>query len=290
MGLSGDQKALLRLLAQREQGYEDVAALMGLSVDEVRIRVKDALDAVEREGGEVPSVLEAPTPTPRAEEKQAPAPAPREKPRPAVAKSKKPSGGGLPKERRVLAIAGGLGVVVVVILLLATGVIGGGDSGSDSGSETGDTVAQRQPGDEQVTGAVLKPLDGGDARGRAVLGKEGKTAAMIVEATGLEPSGQGSSYAIWLYKSPQKRIPLIFAKVDNSGRLLTQFKVPTEVLAYLAAGTFDQVYVSLGANKQFASSLAAAKQAGKSPTYAGTDVLAGKVTGPLTEIDIKEGG
>ena len=41
MALSDDQKAMLRLLAQREQGYEDIAALMGLSVDEVRAKVKD---------------------------------------------------------------------------------------------------------------------------------------------------------------------------------------------------------------------------------------------------------
>ena len=43
MGLSDDQKAMLRLLAQREQGYEDIAALLGLSVDEVRAKVGDAL-------------------------------------------------------------------------------------------------------------------------------------------------------------------------------------------------------------------------------------------------------
>jgi hypothetical protein len=286
VGLSGDQKALLRLLAQREQGYEDIAALMGLSVDEVRVRVKDALEAVEREGGEVPPLPPVPKEPPKAEEK-APKPAPAAKPEPTPAPARRKPSGGLPKERRVLAIAGGLGVIVVVIVLLATGVLGGGDP--DSGSNSGDTVAQRQPSDEQITGAVLKPLDGGDAKGRAVLGKEGKAAAMIVEATGLEPSGKDSSYAIWLYKSPEERIPLIFAKVEKSGRLLTQFKVPTEVLAYLATGTFDQIYISLGANKEFASSLAAAKKAGKSPTYAGTDVLGGKVTGPLTEIDLKQG-
>src|SRR5262245_17091382 len=40
---SEDQKALLRLLAQREEGYEDIGALMGLSVAEVRSRVRDAL-------------------------------------------------------------------------------------------------------------------------------------------------------------------------------------------------------------------------------------------------------
>jgi hypothetical protein len=50
MALGEDQKAMLRLLAQREQGYDDIAALMGLSVDEVRAKVKDALAQLEDEG------------------------------------------------------------------------------------------------------------------------------------------------------------------------------------------------------------------------------------------------
>jgi hypothetical protein len=48
VALSEDQKAMLRLLAQREEGYEDIGALMGLSVDEVRSKVRDALGALER--------------------------------------------------------------------------------------------------------------------------------------------------------------------------------------------------------------------------------------------------
>ena len=39
---------MLRLLAQREEGYEDIGALMGLSDGEVRSKVKDALAALER--------------------------------------------------------------------------------------------------------------------------------------------------------------------------------------------------------------------------------------------------
>ena len=50
MALSDDQKAMLRLLAQREEGYKDMAALMGISVGEVRERVKEAL----AEGGAGP--------------------------------------------------------------------------------------------------------------------------------------------------------------------------------------------------------------------------------------------
>jgi hypothetical protein len=59
VGLSEDQKAMLRLLAQREQGYDDIAALMGLSVAEVRERVGDALSQLEEEGESAPRV-EAP--------------------------------------------------------------------------------------------------------------------------------------------------------------------------------------------------------------------------------------
>jgi DNA-directed RNA polymerase specialized sigma24 family protein len=45
--MSDDQRALLRLLAQREEGYEDIAALMGIGVDEVRARVREAVAALD---------------------------------------------------------------------------------------------------------------------------------------------------------------------------------------------------------------------------------------------------
>ena len=47
VALSNDQKAMLRLLAQREQGYDDIGALMGIGVDEVRAKVKAALDGLD---------------------------------------------------------------------------------------------------------------------------------------------------------------------------------------------------------------------------------------------------
>jgi hypothetical protein len=43
VALSDDQKAMLRLLAQREQGYADIASLTGGSVDDVRARVREAV-------------------------------------------------------------------------------------------------------------------------------------------------------------------------------------------------------------------------------------------------------
>jgi outer membrane biosynthesis protein TonB len=48
VALSEDQKAMLRLLAQREQGYGDIAALTGSSVEDVRAKVKDALTGLDQ--------------------------------------------------------------------------------------------------------------------------------------------------------------------------------------------------------------------------------------------------
>jgi pyruvate/2-oxoglutarate dehydrogenase complex dihydrolipoamide acyltransferase (E2) component len=60
---------MLRLLAQREQGYDDIAALMGLSVGEVRAKVVGALAQLEAEGEPRPDV---PPPFPVAGEEGAP--------------------------------------------------------------------------------------------------------------------------------------------------------------------------------------------------------------------------
>jgi hypothetical protein len=61
VALSDEQNAMLRLLASGEQGYDDIAALMGLSVTEVRAKVVGALAQLQAEGKPVPDV---PSPVP----------------------------------------------------------------------------------------------------------------------------------------------------------------------------------------------------------------------------------
>ena len=51
MGLQGDQRALLQLLSERGQSYEDIGSLLGLDVEEVRTRARSALTEM---GGEDP--------------------------------------------------------------------------------------------------------------------------------------------------------------------------------------------------------------------------------------------
>ncbi len=298
MALSEDQKAMLRLLAQREQGYDDLAALMGLSVDEVRERVKDALEQLEAEGKQAPAVEppepveseEAPPPPAVEPPKPEPVPEPPVVPAEPVAASPPPAMKsapaakpklGLPKDRGAqAAIAAGLLAVIAIVVVL---IVGGGDSDSggsaSAGSQggTGTTAAAEEDG---LTQAILSPVDGGDAEGRAVFGRVQKNVVLQVEATGLEPSPQGSSYAIWLYKSPKLALRVGAVRVDKSGGIAVQLPIPTELLSYVASGAFDQVDISLTENAAYAAEVARSKKAKQLPAPVGQSVLRGEITGP----------
>jgi hypothetical protein len=320
MALSDDQRAMLRLLAQREQGYDDLAALMGLSVDEVRAKVKEALNALE-EGEEAPPLPAEPVaPAPPAPQPEEPAVV--EKPAEPVAEKtavsatpkapesatsapprKRPSSSSPPKLSMPsgrgprAAIAAGAAVVVLVIVLLA---VGGSDGGSGSDSTTtvnsaaaGETTAEEGlaasvANSKDVTQATLAAVDGSDASGIAVFGRVKNTLALQVEAEGLAPTAQGQSYTIWMADSPQKMLPLASAKVSDSGKLGAQFEVPTEVLAYLAGETFDQIVVTLTSNAALKASLDKATKEKKAPAYTGTEALRGTITGPIVGAAKKE--
>jgi outer membrane biosynthesis protein TonB len=326
VALSEDQKAMLRLLAQRGQGYEDIAALMGISVEDVHARAREAVAQLEAEGIPAPQLPaepqgakvepqgepeparepeRAPTPpppppAPKAQPRPAP-PAPRAQPRPADAAA--PAGGGsrpkislpsFPSGRGpMVAVAAALAVIVVVaIVLIVSG--GGGDNSStttnasstsaEPAAEGGSTSAA---GNKEVTKAVLEPVGGGNASGVAIFGRVKKSLALQVQVEGLEPAAAGQTYAIWLSQSPQKMLPLAEAP-EEKGKIGAQFEVPTEVLAYLANETFDQISVTLVSRAKLRSSLAKATKAKKAPSYTGTEVLRGTVTGPIIGAALKE--
>src|SRR5690349_4738227 len=56
VALSDEQNAMLRLLASGEQGYGDIAALLGQSEDEVRAKVVGALAQLQAEGKPAPDI------------------------------------------------------------------------------------------------------------------------------------------------------------------------------------------------------------------------------------------
>jgi hypothetical protein len=275
--LSDDQRALLRLLAQREEGYEDIAALMGLSVAEVRSRVKGALAELEQDG-----VASAVAAEPRPEQVEPQPSAPQR--RAAAAKPARPRTS-LPASRRRLAELVGGALVVLLLVLFATGAvdIGGGDSGSgdsDAATLQGGTLGATSG---KLTQASLEPVDGGDAEGRALFGRLGKQVVLQVVAEGLERSGAGETYAIWLYRSPKLALRIGAVKVGEEGQLAARFPVPTELLALVASGSFEQIYLSRTSDAAYKAEVAAAKRQQRLPRYTGETVLRGEIVGPLAE-------
>jgi hypothetical protein len=295
VALTDDQKAMLRLLAQREQGYEDMAALMGLSVDEVRGRVKEALAELESTGAASPP----PPPASMAPKADDAAIGPRPAKAPAAARPRQGPVASRPQARRsvprprvslpegrgaLIGLAAGAAVVVLMIVLLATGVLGGG---GDSDSETGtsgtasEATSPTATGSAELTQAILRPTDGGEASGRALFGRARKQVVLQVEAEGLDPSPRGESYVVWLARSPRQMLPLAASKVDESGEIAARYPVPTEVLAFLASGSFDEIGITLISDTAFRRSVARARKDQQTPAYTGIEVLRGEITGPI---------
>lgn len=296
MALSDDQKALLRLLAQREQGYEDIGALMGLSVDEVRVKVREALAGLESEAAAPPPSVEesATMPPPPASESSIlyGPPRPRPKPRPqrstrSVEPSHPGESGRSPQNRRRLFELIGGAVVVVLLVLFATGLVDiGGDGDSEpSQARSGTSPTGLAAGEgAKLTQAVLRPVDGGDAIGRALFGRVGDDVVLQVVAQGLEPSPPGKSYTVWLYRSPKLVLRVGASKVSESdGGLAARFPIPAELLAYIASGAFTQIDISLTSDAAYKTELARAKSEERLPAYSGKDVLRGDITGPVAK-------
>lgn len=288
MGLSDDQRAMLRLLAQREQGYEDIAALMGISVEQVRERVGEALAQLEREGKEAPDVPEPAAPAAAAPPAEPPPPAPPKEPS-SGSKSRLP---GDPVIRAAIA-AGVLVFALFGVILIINSSSGDSDSSASSDTTAAETTSSANAGNGEnaaekaegkLTKAVLEPVDGSGATGVAIFGRVGKKLALQVEAEGLEPTSKGTSYTLWLAQSPQRMLPLAETAVPKSGKIAARFEVPVELIAYLASETFDQLVITRTEDAKLNAALATATKNKKTPTYTGDPVLAGTVTGPIVGI------
>lgn len=323
MGLSDDQRAMLRLLAQRgEEGYEDVAALMGLSVEEVRAKVAEALAELADEGALAPSraaseSTASPEPSaPEPEEPPAPAspaePEPEQpkqepavvpepvaaaepEPRPAAPapapkpkrKSSDPPKISLPSGNGPrVAIAAALVVLVALVVVL---VVSGGDSGSDSSSTSASSTttsgesaeeaqAETTSNNAEATKAVLKPVDGGDASGVAVFGRVKNSLVLQIAVKGLAPTTKGTEYAICIAASPNRILPIASTAVGSDGTISASVKVPVGLLLYLANETYSEIVITLADSARLTAEI---KRQSKEPTYTGTPVLRGEITGSI---------
>ncbi len=288
---------MLRLLAQREEGYEDIAALKGLSVEEVRTEVKAALAELEADreansqrqpeekvAAEASDILygEAPSRASKPDSRKASTSRPKKARRPRPARPTVP-----PERRRLLALAGGaLGVVAAVLIAIA---VIGGDSDSGSTSSGGSSSELTAAENSKITQAVLEPVEGGSGSGRAVFGRLGKEVVLQVTGEDLEPTSEGESYTVWLFRTPKLTLRVGSVTVDDSGRLAARFPIPTELLAYIASGAFDQIYVSRTSDAAYRSEVARARKSKSLPRYIGETVLTGEITGPVVKAASGEG-
>lgn len=283
MALSEDQKAILRLLAQRgAAGYDDLAALLGTSVADIHRRAKAAAEVLEGEGIPAPAIPEpagggASIPEPVSPAAQPPKAAlPKGEPKPPLRRELK-----LLEGRGLWAILAGVAIVVLFVVFVVIGTGGSDSSTTTSSAETTSGETTTASKGKELTQATLNPVDGSEATGKAIFGRVKNRLALQVFATGLEQTGNGESYTIWLAASPQKMLPLASTEVKADGQIRAQVEVPTEVLAYLANETFGQIAVTRTDESQLKASLAKATKEKSAPVYTGTEVLRGTVTGPI---------
>lgn len=254
---------MMRLLAQRDVGYEDVAALMGISVEEVEARAQEAVAAMDDQG-------EAPPARARGSRRR------RQRPRPSLPR---PSLSVAPERRRLVALTGAALAAIALALLAIYLIDGSGSTGAGSTAAVGSEAAAASG---NITQAELEAVGGGEASGQALFGRIRNTAVLQVQAEGLEPSPEGKSYTVWLFRSPKLALRVGSVKVKKSG-LGAQFPIPNELLGILAGGAFDRINVSLTDDAAYRQELAAARKQKRLPAYAGTTVLSGEITGPLVE-------
>ena len=102
-------------------------------------------------------------------------------------------------------------------------------------------------------------------------------------AEGLEATEKGQSYTVWLYRTPKLSLRVGSVPVGEDGKLGARFSIPAELLAYVAGGAFNQVYVSRTSDAAYQREVAKAKKEKGLPRYTGETVLTGKITGPVAK-------
>lgn len=223
MALSDEQNAMLRLLASGEQGYDDIAALMGLSVTEVRAKVVGALAQLEAEGKPVPDVpspvaggakpaAEAaapepepvPEPTAKQPSEAEPVMAEPTAPKAAAAEpaetptgsagatpppSTPPSGGRtitLPSGRGAWVLGGGVIAAIVVIVVVILLVSGGGGNNSSTTS-SGSPAPSAEAGSNEKASEPGSESESGSKT--EPTGSKAPTQAHLVAVDGSEAEG-----------------------------------------------------------------------------------------------------
>jgi hypothetical protein len=358
VALTDEQRAMVQLLLEGGQGYEDIGSLLGIPPDEVRNRARAALremagtdpdaqvplsdyllgqadpigraDAVRHlqsdpeanavaerlvqqlkllapkaqlpeipaaRGGRAPAPP-APPPPPPSAPGAPPAPSAPAAPGPAepgvasrvagaLSKRELPTG----KRRTQFFVGAGAGVLLLIVGILAiAGVFGSGDGG-DGGCNPVDTSAAEQAGVPTIAMKAAGPAAEADCppTGQATLTAvqqqttttqaQATTFALQLNAADLEPTGEGDTYLLWLYKSDTEAFPLGQQTVSDSGDLTGA--VPLNAQQILLLTAFDQIRLARVTTEQVTQVQQSVQNQGKNSTgvvpFVGAPVLEGTI-------------
>ena len=96
-----------------------------------------------------------------------------------------------------------------------------------------------------------------------------------------ESPAEGESYVVWIAQSPSKMLPLPISPVVENGKIAERVQVPTELLAYLADGTFHELAITRVSVAKLNTALNQATKGKEEVSYTGTPVMRGEITGPI---------
>lgn len=199
-------------------------------------------------------------------------------------------------QKRLIGALGAAAAVVLVIVLVVSGAFGGDDGDSPSGrSDT--TTAQTEGGEgdeptnepaangqqENTVSADLKPVGDADpqARGAAVFGQVRGSPVLQVFARGLEPSGEGDTYTIWLYRSEDAAFLIGRTRVEETGGIASQVNLPRRLIQTISDGTFPEIDISLTSNADLTAAADESRRTRRlNLRHIGETVLRGPITGP----------
>jgi Anti-sigma-K factor rskA, C-terminal/Sigma-70, region 4 len=185
-----------------------------------------------------PAKKRAPESVEESADEPAAAAAPAPAPRPAAAGPGLSSGGGLSpgaraivRRRRIIGGVVGAAIIAVVVLLI-TGVIGGG-GGKDKTATTAKkgTTGATTP-TKIVSEGVLRKVGTEKGNGVAVIILAGTQPQLVVQTTGLTPSGQQNAYEVWLYNSKSNAVALGAQFTDANGALQGRGAIPANYSNY----------------------------------------------------------
>jgi hypothetical protein len=274
MALSADQRAMLELLLERGQSYDDLSSLLDLTEAEVRARARAALTELggadpDRNVGLTDYLLGQADPIGRAdavrhlqsnpEDHQLASdltailreafpsselprlPGEPRQPKRAKAAEGAPAGSRLPSlglsqsQTRLIAILGAGAIILIAAVLGITGVFGGGDDSSPSSSDSSTDTTADASADQTLQRVNLTAPNGGDASGQAVFGlATGDQPYVDVSIKGLDPAPEGKTYVVWLLLTDTQGYPLSPIMVSDQGSFRDRFSIPSAVLPVVA--------------------------------------------------------